>query len=926
MRAHVAALLLVTGGLLSCQSERGAGVTPGGGDGAGRDGLSRSATAPQGTTLGLFAVNVDLHTLAARVEPLHIRGGQQSELYNLEINDFLTWESFRVTGVSLTDESLLLTYVLTHPFRTASNLAGPSTAANREDLAITGRVVWLVDDPDAETYFAGDGDVRVNTRMVQNADGYWSPGSLIGSTGGTANTFPYQLMVDEARDNRVGLTNGGSAYGNYGPLGWQVAEFTEGIGGFDVLAQGQAASNTLMIARSEIGGGSTFDVVAALIAKYEDPRGGVDGDERRTNRLPEGNVLEFTYRMPHGALDVSRIEVVPPQALVEGEFGSVYSAAHVRDWDARAAEALQTNLAVETDPSLVSAGEAGVPTVEIDIPLMNGFAGPDLAIMDDDSGAGGDAGIDAGAALDELYFVGTSTGTPVGTGSITGLVRATDIVDITPPADWLANRIDLGPGLTPLGTGHEGATYQAFTIELLPSTAGAFAWANTVGGTGTDYASAVAVDGVGNSYIAGSFDTTTDFDPGPGTQERSTSAGLDVFVVSYDPNGAFRSVDVLEGDLAGYASGIAVDGMSNMYITGGFLGTCDFETGAGTEERTSTGERDAYVVSLTSGGDFRWVSTFGSTNVDEGLGIVVDAVGNSYTTGAFFDTVDFNAGPGTANRTSNGLKDGFLLALSPTGTYRWAGVMGGSGFDYASGIDQDGDGHLYVAGTFEGSADLNPVAGVETHDALGSYDSFLTTVTSNGNFRWASDWGGNPSDEAYDVTVSRGGFSYICGYFGGACDFDPGADQVTRVGLGFSDGYVLALQPWGSFRWVATINGAGHELPYEVELDDYARLYVAGDFSGTADFCSGPVNVERTSEGYFDGFVLSLGSYGAYRWVGTYGSVNDDEDAASIAVSPLGRSYTVGYYNDTVDFDPGAGVANRTSTGLKDFYLLVLEP
>src|SRR5438552_2041239 len=93
------------------------------------------------------------------------------------------------------------------------------------------------------------------------------------------------------------------------------------------------------------------------------------------------------------------------------------------------------------------------------------------------------------------------------------------------------------------------------------------------------------------------------------------------------------------GDDQGTA--IAVDAAGNVYATGGFSGTVDFDPGPGVFNLTSAGGYDAFVSKLDGAGNFVWARALGSST-DDGNGIAVDGAGNVYTTGAFQGTADFD--------------------------------------------------------------------------------------------------------------------------------------------------------------------------------------------------------------------------------------------------------------------------------------------
>lgn len=126
--------------------------------------------------------------------------------------------------------------------------------------------------------------------------------------------------------------------------------------------------------------------------------------------------------------------------------------------------------------------------------------------------------------------------------------------------------VDFDPGsgvfnLTAVGN------YDVF-VQKLDAT-GNFLWAIKVGGGGLDIGKAIAVDATGNSYITGRFTgTAVDFDPSPGGVFQMTAASQDIYILKLDVNGGFLWAKKMGGLFADMARSIAVDGMSNVYITG----------------------------------------------------------------------------------------------------------------------------------------------------------------------------------------------------------------------------------------------------------------------------------------------------------------------------------------------------------------------
>ncbi|MBK9208838.1 MAG: SBBP repeat-containing protein [Anaerolineales bacterium] len=359
---------------------------------------------------------------------------------------------------------------------------------------------------------------------------------------------------------------------------------------------------------------------------------------------------------------------------------------------------------------------------------------------------------------------------------------------------------------------------------------------------------------------------------------------------------------------------IAVDGSGNVYTTGSFTGTVDFDPGAGTADLTSAGSNDTFVSKLDSSGNFVWAKRMGGSDIDNGYAIAVDGSGNVYTTGRLRGTGDFDPGAGTTNLISAGLDDIFVSKLDANGDFVWAKRMGGSDYDYGYGIAVDGDGNVYTTGSFRGTVDFDPGAGTTNLISAGLDDIFVSKLDSSGSFVWAKRLGGSSADVAGDIAVDGSGNVYTTGYFGGTADFDPGAGTADLTPAGSNDIFVSKLDSSGNFVWAKNMGGSGSDGGNGIALDSNGYVYTAGGFWDTADFDPGAGNAELTSAGGTDIFVSKLDSNGGFVWAKNMGGASNDP-MYDMAVDSSGNVYTTGFFLDTADFDPGAGTTNLTSRG-----------
>ncbi len=463
-----------------------------------------------------------------------------------------------------------------------------------------------------------------------------------------------------------------------------------------------------------------------------------------------------------------------------------------------------------------------------------------------------------------------------------------------------------------------------------------YKWAKAIGGTDFDTSNSVAVDASGNVYTTGAFSGTVDFDPGAGTANLTSSGFLDIFISKLDASGNFVWAKAIGGNGYGQSNGIAVDASGNVYTTGWFNGSVDFDPGAGTANLTSANDdffndpsQDIFISKLDASGNYVWAKAMGGVSSDIGYGIAVDASGNVYTTGSFSEgmnstTVDFDPGTGTANLTVVGNVDIFISKLDTSGNYVWAKSMGSPGGEAAKSIAVDASGNVYTTGYFGNTVDFNPGAGTANLTA-GNFDIFISKLDASGNYVWAKAMGGIDDDQASSIAVDASGNVYTTGYFFGTADFNPGAGTANHTTAGGRDIFISKLDASGNYVWSKAMGGTTLDISKGIKVDASGNVYTTGYFMGIADFDPSAATANLTSAGSTDIFISKLDASGNYVWAKKMGGTGEDI-GYGIAVNASGNVYTTGYFNVTADFDPGAGTANLTSAGSADIFISKLGP
>jgi len=328
--------------------------------------------------------------------------------------------------------------------------------------------------------------------------------------------------------------------------------------------------------------------------------------------------------------------------------------------------------------------------------------------------------------------------------------------------------------------------YDIFILKL--DTAGNFNWAHQIGSTGTDAAGAVISDNGGNVYATGSYEDTVDFDPGPGIFNLE---GTGVFLCKLDSAGNFSWARQLAvSNNVGCSDLIQLFG--NIYVTGYFTGTCDFDPGPAMFPMTVAGNRDVYVTSFDVAGNFSWARQFSGNGIESGSQLATDFT-SLYITGYFEDTADFDPGASTFNLISGGLEDVFLVKLDLGGNFQWAKKVGGGNHQFGYSVATGASGRVYMVGIFFGTSDFDPGPGLFNMTSTGGPDIFLSGLDGAGNFLFASQFGGTGFDIGRSLVLDAQDNPLFCGYFENQCDFDPGPASYTLTSNALQDMFILKL-------------------------------------------------------------------------------------------------------------------------------------
>lgn len=329
-------------------------------------------------------------------------------------------------------------------------------------------------------------------------------------------------------------------------------------------------------------------------------------------------------------------------------------------------------------------------------------------------------------------------------------------------------------------------------------------------------------------------------------------------VAKYNPIGNFTWQQNITGTDC-VITGIAVDTLNNLYVTGYFGGTIDIGTNILVSEAGGNG--NTFLVKYNANGIIQWITRSHSNGDSDADGITVDKQGNILIIGRFLDSLRLDSFVFQAPLTSQV----FLAKYSSSGVCLWAKHLISDSFDGGSNgpkIKSDKLGNTYISGHFISYALFDTIH-IYAHGGQYDEDIFLTKIDASGNFLWAKALGGNLQEISGPMDVDSLGNTYISGYFSSAPTYFGGYTLTTNWAGYFTakydtdgnchwakhgnanaicaanDGYytnapglITKYDTLGSLQWTKTVSGASNNAMAAVNTD----VYLTGSYTGSVNF------------------------------------------------------------------------------------------
>lgn len=479
-----------------------------------------------------------------------------------------------------------------------------------------------------------------------------------------------------------------------------------------------------------------------------------------------------------------------------------------------------------------------------------------------------------------------------------------------------------------------------------------------LGGSGTDFADGIAVDAQGDAYVTGQA-TSTDFPTYNGYSSSGNANGI-AFVTVFDPTGTTLLYSTYLGGSGGdWATGVAVDSLGGVYLTGLTVST-DFPVVNAFQNSLPSANGSAFVARIDttqSGVASLGFSTYlgGGGNSSNSLGdigfaIATDQTGTAYVTGqTASDSSRGTPFPTTPSALQSSLAsvngNAFLSVLNtiqggPTALIysTYLGGASASWGDYGQGIAVDAVGNAYITGQTisDASGPFPTTSGAYQTTLNSAYGNvFVTEINTqqsgSQSLVYSTYLGGSANFGIGDLGSGIGLDATGRIYVGGdatSSDFPvtAGAYQITNSPAGKA--FVALFDPTKTgtqslvySTFLGGTNGGEGEVINGLAVDDNDNAVVAGstsssDFPTTADaFQTGLKNPS------WNAFLTKLNPSGTELIYSTYfgGSCTNGlgDSGNGIALDSIGNPYLAG---TTCSTDLPVAPTNAYQSTLKGSY------
>ncbi|BDS15207.1 SBBP repeat-containing protein [Aureispira anguillae] len=326
----------------------------------------------------------------------------------------------------------------------------------------------------------------------------------------------------------------------------------------------------------------------------------------------------------------------------------------------------------------------------------------------------------------------------------------------------------------------------------------------------------ITTDQLGNIYVTGDFNRHIDF----GNQHTLTAPGStwdhDAFILKLDSMGTTIWAKAITGNDDQHGYTITSDQSNNIYVTGHYQDTTDFDPDTTSYIHAPYSYLGSYFLAkYDSDGNFKWMHGMPEHSGEFGHPVATDLQNNVYTVSTY---------------QVGGNDDIRIRKRDSAGTLLWTKSIGGSEDDEAHSITVDDAGKLLITGAFQNDVDFDPsYSGTHIQSSYSRYiglnlvfwpSIFVLKLDANGNFIWVySDEREN--SKGYAIATDRNNNVYA----GGRSGYNALLIKLNSNGL----------EHWRRTTYTSTAIYSDYAYKSGVATDSLDGVYTIGNFKGACD-------------------------------------------------------------------------------------------
>lgn len=382
-------------------------------------------------------------------------------------------------------------------------------------------------------------------------------------------------------------------------------------------------------------------------------------------------------------------------------------------------------------------------------------------------------------------------------------------------------------------------------------TDGNIIWSTYYGGPQTERVYSIALDSLGNSYIAGSSFSTTGIAT-TGTHQEYLDGADDIFILKLFSNG--------QRDWCTYHGGNGHDFITDMKVVNDTIFSVGHTTSTnnlsspGAHMENNTTNEAGHISLFSTNGDFLWGTYFGDggNNSIEGLAVNDNYI---YITGRTNNATGISTS-GAHQESLTGFVDGFISKFNKEGAQIWGTYFGGDYSDKSKSISLDEKGDIYICGD---ASSLNQIStpGAYQENRLSGEQGFLSKFNSDGQQLWGSYTGGYNSDYVHKI-VYRNGYLYLGGQTLSETEI-VSADGLQQTKSDGFDVFIQKFDTTGSFEWGTYFGNSSNEDLSSIDVSTNDQILISGNCdASSANFTTENAFQQGFGGGSSDGFLTHL--------------------------------------------------------------------